>query len=72
MPDDTYYIDANGGIHKTAQDAVDANLQIESVNGQYVTGGNCGQSSDNIKNDNTSSSDNSGNSGNSNSNSSSK
>lgn len=58
----TYYQDANGYLHSTPQEAVDANLSIESVNGQYVTGGNCGQSSDNIKNDNISSSSNSGNS----------
>lgn len=57
MPDDkTYYIDANGGVHTTAQDCVDANLAIESVNGQYVTGGNCGQDSSNIQNNNNSTS----------------
>ena len=55
MADDrTYYIDANGGAHSTPQEAVDANLGIESTNGQYVTGGNCGQSSDNVQsNDST-------------------
>lgn len=49
--DQTYYIDSNGGAHFTPQEAVDANLQIESSNGQYVTGGNCGQSADNIRSD---------------------
>lgn len=49
MADKEIHLDANGWAHSTAQQAVDANLQIESVNGQYVTGGNCGQSSDNIQ-----------------------
>jgi len=57
MADDKiYYVDANGGAHNTAQEAVDANLGIESSNGQYITGGNCGQSSDNIQSDSNSSS----------------
>lgn len=44
----TYYIDSEGFLHSTPQEAVEANLQIESVQGQYVTGGNCGQDPSNI------------------------
>ncbi len=56
MADDKIiYIDANGLAHSTAQECVDANLGIESANGQYVTGGNCGQDSANIPTNNSSS-----------------
>lgn len=46
--DPDVYIDAEGWAHSSAQECVDANLQIESSQGQYVTGGNCGQDSDNV------------------------
>ncbi len=49
MADDKIiYVDMNGGAHTTAKECVDANLGIESTNGQYVTGGNCGQDSSNV------------------------
>lgn len=60
MADDKiYYIDANNVAHSTPGECIDANLQIESVNGQFNTGGNCGQSSDNIQSSDSNTSSNS-------------
>jgi len=42
------YTDSEGWAHSSAKECVEANLQIESVNAQYVTGGNCGQDADNV------------------------
>lgn len=48
-PNETIYIDINGGVHSTAAECIDANVAIESANsGRYAAGGNCGQDSSNI------------------------
>lgn len=46
--DRTYYISRDGQVHTSPQDALRANEASEATDSRLNTGGNCGQSADNL------------------------